>query len=332
MTRRRPRRKVRGVTAHRGRTAVPAKPAAALTEAEFRELYDGLRAQLPWGKADRRGALNYLTAAGTLAAAREVRHGRSVSLAAPIGHQVTPDNPDPARHEMTGTGTDADPTGLSFATDRIAMNIHGDADSHIDALCHVIYDQALYNDVPANRVTQDGAAELSIAAAADGIVGRGVLLDIPGLRGVPWLEPGDYVTTDDLLAAEEAQQVRFGRGDLLFVRVGHRLRRAARGPWDAAAERAGLHPTVLPLLAERQIAVLGSDSNNDTAGASTRGVDFPVHVLAIKALGLQLLDYLQFATLLPLCERHRQWSFLCVIAPLRLPKGTGSPINPIAIL
>ena len=255
-----------------------------------------------------------------------------MSLAAPIGHQVTADNPDPARHQMTGTGADAEPEGLSFATDRIEMNIHGDADSHLDALCHVIYDRALYNDVPADRVTPDGAIELSVAVAADGIAGRGVLLDIPGLRGVPWLEPGDYVTTDDLLAAEEAQQVRFGRGDLLFIRVGHRLRRAARGPWDVAATRAGLHPTVLPLLAERQIAVLGSDSNNDAASPSTQGVDFPVHVLAIKALGLQLLDYLRFETLLPLCEKHRRWSFLCVIAPLRLPRGTGSPVNPIAIL
>lgn len=332
MTRHRPRRKVVDVTAHRDRTVTSAKPAAALNETEFRELYDGLRAQLPWGKADRRGALNYLTAAETKAAAREVRHGLSASLAAPIGHQVTPDNPDPARHKMTGTGAEAEPTGLSFATDRIEMNIHGDADSHIDALCHVIYDHALYNDVPANRVTKNGAAELSIATAAAGLVGRGVLLDIPGLRGVPWLEPGDYVTTDDLLAAEEAQQVRFGRGDLLFIRVGHRLRRNARGPWDAAAKRAGLHPTVLPLLAERQIAVLGSDSNNDAASPQRQGVDFPVHVLAIRALGLHLLDYLQFETLLPLCETHGQWSFLCVIAPLRLPHGTGSPINPIAVL
>lgn len=320
------------MTADRGQTATAPKPPAALTQAEFRTLYDGLRGQLPWGESDRRGALNYLTATETLAAAREVRHGVSVSLAAPIERQVTPDDPDPARHKMTGTGAEAGPAGLSFATDQIEMNIHGNADSHIDALCHVIYDRSLYNDVPANRVTDAGADELSIAQVADGITGRGVLLDIPAVRGVPWLEPGDYVTTEDLLAAEAAQGVRFGRGDLLFVRVGHRLRRAARGPWDAAARRAGLHPTALPLLAERQIAALGSDSNNDAAGPSAAGVDFPVHVLAIRALGLHLLDYLQFETLLPLCEQHRQWSFLCVIAPLRLPKGTGSPVNPIAVL
>ncbi|HET9895737.1 MAG TPA: cyclase family protein [Streptosporangiaceae bacterium] len=310
------------------------KPVSTLTgplkASEFRALYDELRERLPWGPDDRRGALNYLTPVEVLAAVREVRQGITVSMAAPIGNEVTMDDPEPAVHTMTGTA--AASTGLSFATDRISMNIHGNADSHIDALCHVMFDRALYNDVPAGKVTEHGAVELSIAAAADGIVGRGVLLDIPRVRGAEWLEPGDYVTTADLLAAEEAQNVQAGRGDLLFIRVGHRLRRAARGPWNAAVARAGLHPTVMPLLAERQIAVLGSDGNSDAAGRSARGVGFPVHVLAIKALGLHLLDYLQFENLVPLCAESGRWSFLCVIAPLRLPRGTGSPINPIAIL
>jgi len=116
------------------------------------------------------------------------------------------------------------------------------------------------------------------------------------------------------------------------VRVGHRTRRAVRGPWDVAAARAGLHPSVLPLLAERQIAALGSDGNNDTAASAADGVDFPVHVLAVNALGVHLLDYLQFEELTPLCAESGRWTFLCVIAPLRLDRGTGSPVNPIAIL
>jgi kynurenine formamidase len=89
---------------------------------------------------------------------------------------------------------------------------------------------------------------------------------------------------------------------------------------------------VLPLLAERQIAVLGCDGNSDTAPSLTDGVGFPVHVLAIKALGVMLLDYLRFGDLVPVCEETGRWSFLCAIAPLRLPTGTGSPINPIAVL
>ena len=303
-----------------------------MTAASFRELYDRLRGQLPWPPEDRHGALNYITPAEVRAAAAEVRLGQTVSLAAPVVSQVTPDNPDPARHPMTGTADDAGPSGLCFATDRVEMNVHGNADTHLDALCHVMYDGHLYNGVPANTVTPGGALELSVEVVKDGITGRGVLLDIPRLRGVPWLEPGDHVTADDLAAAERAQQVQVRRGDLLFVRVGHRRRRKELGPWDAASQRAGLHPAAMQFIADRQVAVLGSDSNNDSAGGAADQVDFPVHVLAINALGVHLLDYLDFVELVPACEQAGRWSFLCVIAPLRLRAGTGSPVNPIASL
>ena len=303
-----------------------------MTAASFRELYDRLRGQLPWPPEDRHGALNYITPAEVRAAAAEVRLGQTVSLAAPVVSQVTPDNPDPARHPMTGTADDAGPSGLCFATDRVEMNVHGNADTHLDALCHVMYDGHLYNGVPANTVTPGGALELSVEVVKDGITGRGVLLDIPRLRGVRWLEPGDHVTADDLTRAAAVQQVEVRRGDLLFVRVGHRRRRKELGPWDAASQRAGLHPAAMQFIADRQVAVLGSDSNNDSAGGAADQVDFPVHVLAINALGVHLLDYLDFVELVPACEQAGRWSFLCVIAPLRLRAGTGSPVNPIAIL
>jgi kynurenine formamidase len=307
-------------------------PPGPMTETEFRALYEQLRSTLPWGPDDRRGALNYITPAEVIAALGTARLGRTVSLAAPVEDWPAADNPDPAEHRMKGSFEAGAGPGLSFSLDRIAMNIHGNVDSHIDALCHVVFDSRLYNGLAADTVTENGAAELSIAIAADGIVGRGVLLDVPRSRGVPWLEPGDHVTVDDLLAAERDQDVRIGRGDIVCVRVGHRRRRTERGPWDAAASRAGLHPALLPVLAERQIAALGSDGNNDTAPSAVAGVDFPVHVLAVNALGLHLLDYLQFTGLAQACAAVGRWSFLCVIAPLRLPTGTGSPVNPIAIL
>ncbi len=300
---------------------------------DFSALYQRLRRAASWGPADRRGALNNITPTRVLAAAGEIRLGRTVTLAAPIESTAAADNPDPSVHKMTSpAGDQADPAGLSFAMDRLAINIHGNADSHIDALCHVIYRAMLYNSVPADTVTETGASELAIDVARDGIVGRGVLLDIPRLRGLRWLEPGDHVTADDLTRAEKAQQVRVGRGDLLFVRVGHRQRRAELGPWDAASARAGLHPAALEFVAERGVAALGSDSNNDTAPSAAEGVDFPVHVLAVNAMGLHLLDYLQFEDLVRLCDDAGRWSFFCVIAPLRLDRGTGSPVNPIAVL
>lgn len=302
--------------------------APRLTPAEFAALITRLRDATARDQDDRRGTLNTITPAHVRSAAGEVRSGRTVSLAASIETWPSPDNPEPCIHEMTGPASNrAGEPGLQFATDRLAMNVHGDADSHIDALCHVIYDSTLYNGV-----APGGGTVLSIDLARDGIVGRGVLLDIPRLRGVPWLEPGDCVTAADLEAAERTQHVRTRAGDLLFVRVGHRRRRDELGAWDAARARAGLHPTALPLLAERGVAALGSDGNNDTAPSTAAGVDFPVHVLAVNVLGMHLLDYLRFEELVPHCEEADRWSFLCVIAPLRLPSATGSPVNPIAVL
>jgi len=308
------------------------EPGALMDAASFAALYQRLRDASAWGPADRRGGLNYITPEQVLAAAGEVRLGRTVTLAAPIESRAAPDNPEPAVHEMTSpAGDQADPAGLSFATDRLSMNIHGNADSHIDALCHVIYRARLYNDVPADTVGAAGASELSIEIAHNGIVGRGVLLDIPRRHGVPWLEPGEHVTADDLIRAADAQQVRIGQGDLLFIRVGHRRRQAELGAWDSARARTGLHPAALELVAERRIAALGSDSNNDTFPSAAEGIDFPVHVLAVNAMGLHLLDWLQFEDLAAVCEELNRWSFLCVIAPLRLRAATGSPVNPIAI-
>jgi kynurenine formamidase len=304
-----------------------------LTAAEFDALFNQLREVTARGPEDRHGALNNLTPAHVLAAVGEVRSGQTVSLAAPIETVASRDNPEPCSHEMVGAvGDRTAASGLHFAMDSLAMNVHGNADSHIDALCHVIYDGALYNGVHPGTVTARDGTALSIDVARDGVVGRGVLLDIPRARGVSWLDPGDHVTAADLEAAERAQHVRIRTGDLLFVRVGHRLRRDELGPWDAAQARAGLHPTTLPLLAERGIAALGSDGNNDTAPSTTAGVDFPIHVLAINAMGMHLLDYLRFEELVPRCVEADRWSFLCVIAPLRLPSATGSPVNPIAIL
>ena len=149
---------------------------------------------------------------------------------------------------------------------------------------------------------------------------------------MPWLEPGEHIFRADLEAAEREHGVRVEEGDILLVRTGHARRLAELGPWETATAKAGLHPTAMPFVAERGVAVLGSDGNSDTAPSSTEGVDFPIHVLALNAMGVHLLDYLQFEDLRVACERAGRWEFLFVAAPLRIVGGTGSPLNPIAIL
>jgi kynurenine formamidase len=307
--------------------------ADVLSAAQFRSLYDRLRGHHQGSADDRVGTLRLITPERVRAAAGQVRLGRTASMAARFEHEPAADNPQPTVHQVNHPATGADaPDGLAFALDTLSLHIHGDADSHIDALSHVVYDGTLYGDVAPEDWTFEEVGDVSIDAAGQGIVGRGVLLDIPRIRGTDWLEPGDHVTADDLIAAQRAQQVQLTEGDLLFVRVGHRLRRSRLGPWDAAASRAGIHPAAVEFIARSGVAVLGSDGNNDTAPSAVEGVDFPVHVLGVRALGMPLLDYLRFENLTSICESASRWSFLCVIAPLRLGAGTGSPINPIAVL
>jgi kynurenine formamidase len=214
----------------------------------------------------------------------------------------------------------------------VAFDYHSDTYSHIDALCHVAFEGCLYNGHPAAGITSRGAAVHGIEALKDGLVGRGVLLDIPRLRGASWLEPGQQVRREELEAAERAQGVTVGDGDILLVRTGHPRRLAELGSWDTTAARAGLHPTAMPFVAERRVAALGSDGNSDTAPSTTEGVAFPIHVLAINAMGVRLLDYLQLEDLRQACETAGRWEFLFMAAPLRIVGGTGSPLNPIAIL
>jgi kynurenine formamidase len=159
-----------------------------------------------------------------------------------------------------------------------------------------------------------------------------VLLDIPRLRGVSWLEPGEQIFADELEAAEQDRGVTVGQGDILLVRIGHARRLAEFGPWETAGAKAGLHPTAMLFVAERRVAALGSDGNSDTAPSTTEGVAFPIHVLAINAMGVHLLDYLQLEDLRLVCEASGRWEFLFLSAPLRIVGGTGSPVNPIAIL
>src|SRR5580700_729168 len=200
-----------------------------LSAGEFRALYDRVKHMSLQGPADRRGALNNISSTEVVTAASGVWRGRAVSLGAPMESEVTPDNPDPVVHQMTHTGISSGPaSGLSFAMDRVTLNIHGNADSHIDALCHVIFDGILYNDLSPGAVTAAGTTELSIEVAGSGIVGRGVLLDIPRVRGVPWLAP----CARGVGCREFARRVASG---------GPRTPRgtADRGPWQRWLQRHG---------------------------------------------------------------------------------------------
>jgi kynurenine formamidase len=308
-------------------------PVANVSAAEFGELFRALNTWGRWGPDDETGALHHLTPERRAAAARLVRDGISITLSLPLNTHAAVNNPKPADHHMTELRPrDTASRSLHFSKDYIGLDYHNDGHTHIDALCHVAYEGCLYNGKPADTVTDDGAEVNTIEVLKDGLVGRGVLLDVPRLRGVQWLEPGEHVFPDELEAAERAQGVTVQAGDVLLVRTGHPRRLAELGPWNTAEAKAGLHPTSMRFVADRGVAALGSDGNSDTAPSSTEGVDFPIHVLALAAMGVHLLDYLQFEDLRGACESAGRWEFLFAATPLRIEGGTGSPVNPTAIL
>lgn len=301
---------------------------------EFDTLFQSVCNWGRWGSDDERGTLNLITGSHVRKAAALVKSGRTVSLSLPINKVAGPDNPRPPAHYMVCTYDPSSASALQFATDYLATEFHGDCHTHIDALCHVAYKGRIYNGKPLSSVTSDGATVQAVTAFAHGIVGRGVLLDIPRLRGVKWLQPGQAVTPEDLRAAEKAQRVRLGEGDVFVFRTGHHRRRLEQGAWNVGYDgegRAGLDVSAIPLLHERNVAAFFPDGDGETVPSGVEGVAYPIHALQIAAMGMVCADSLQFEELVEVCELEGRWEFLVVAAPLRLPGGTGSLINPIAV-
>jgi len=310
--------------------------AQALSMQEFDILFQKVLNRGVWGDDDARGTLNYITPDCVKKAAALVRSGRTVSMAVPMNKVAGPDNPHPVAHHMVqafdGDSSLGEP---GFSLDYIAGEIHGDCHTHVDALCHVAYKGKLYNGKSASDVTARGPKLQDITAYAHGIVGRGVLLDIPRLRGVKWLEPGEAVTAEELEKCEQAHGVRMEKGDILVFRTGHHRRRLELGPWNNGYDgegKAGLHATAIPLLHERKVAAFFPDGDGETVPSNVEGVAYPIHALQIAAMGMACADSLNLEDIAAACDQERRWEFLVTAAPLRLPGGTGSYFNPIAIL
>jgi len=308
---------------------------APMSAQEFDQLFQKVSNWGRWGANDERGTLNYITPAHVRAAAALVRSGRSVSLSLPVNTVAGPDNPRPAARYVVQTHDISSELGEpTFAADYLACECHGNSHTHIDALCHIGYKGKLYNGKPVKTVTSEGPTMMDITAYAHGIVGRGVLLDIPRLRGVKWLEPGEGVTREELEAAERAQGVRLGEGDIFVFRTGHHRRRLELGPWNPEYDgegKAGLHAMTMLMLHERRVAAFLPDGDGEAVPSNVEGIAYPIHTLQVNAMGMAAADSLQFEELVKVCEEEQRWEFMVVAAPLRLPRGTGSLFNPIAI-
>ena len=308
-----------------------------VTLEEFDALFESVKNWGKWGADDDRGTMNYLTAEKIAAAAKLVKSGRPVSMAIPINKKAGPDNPEPAVHHMTLLhDIPISKSGLSFGMCYLAMASHGDCHTHVDALNHVGYRSQLYNRKPTETLTCRGSDWGDITAYSNGVIGRGVLIDVPRYRGVDWLEPGEAVNRKELEAIERAQGVTLGEGDILVFRTGHHARRMALGPWDnnyppEGEGKAGLHVDTVPFMHERKIAAFLPDGDGETVPSNVEDMPYPVHPLQIVAMGMCVSDSLNLEDVAKTCEEEGRWEFLVVGLPLRLPGATGTPWNPVAI-
>jgi kynurenine formamidase len=276
--------------------------------------------------------LNHLGAAEALAAARLVRTGRPVSLSRDFPVEPGPENPWPAHHHMVIAGDDPcvpGVDGLEVSTDYIGIAFHGMASSHLDALCHVFQGGQMYNGHPATDVKSTGARRNTVMTLREGVVGRGVLLDVPRALGVAFVDANHLTTVEELEKTEAAQGVKVGKGDIVLIRLGRDVRRQSVA--DQAV--AGLDPAVAAWLHERRAAVLGGDGVHDPIPSGRCAPDWPmpIHMVGLVSMGLHLLDNLDLEAVSEACVEADRWEFLLTLAPLRIPGGTGSPLNPIAM-
>jgi kynurenine formamidase len=222
---------------------------------------------------------------------------------------------------------------LNFSSDVLLLNYHGHTTTHLDSLGHVAWEGKLYNGHPAEAVTaKDGATIGSVDLLKEGIVCRGVLLDVARTKGVKWLERGEGVYPEDLEETERRQSVKVGSGDALLLRTGAIRRRNEEGPANAMQlGQPGYHAASLPWLHRREVALITSDTSNDSGPSGYRSLFAPIHAVAHVAMGLWMLDNSDLEALAAACEQRQRWEFLYMVMPLRVAGGTGCPVNPIAV-
>lgn len=312
-------------------SAQAADTAHSVTQAQFDKWKKDLSNWGRWGKDDEKGTLNLITPEKRKAAAALVKDGVSISMARDADEEKSIENTQPYEHVMNGVNPAA-------SSDRLSVSFHGYAHTHLDALGHHFLDGKLYNGFGRDEwvTVKEGAKKGAITQTMNGILTRGVLVDIPRLKGVEYLEPGTAIYAEDIEAWEKMANVKIMPGDAVFIRIGRWTRRAKTGPWDIGKQSAGLDASVLPWIKARDIAIMGSESTPSVTPipASTPITNpddyLPVHNFVLVVFGMQLIDNCDLDALAKTAAERKRWEFMFTAAPLRIKNGTGSPINPIA--
>lgn len=225
---------------------------------------------------------------------------------------------------------EAKPGGAGASLEYLGFAYHGVNCTHVDALCHCWGADGMWGGRNPDDVLDPGGSSWGgIEHWRNGIITRGVLLDVPGFRRTPYVEHERPVRTGELDAIAGAQGVTVGAGDAVLIYCGRDAWDITHPAWGSERSRPGLHGSCLEFLDQRDVAVLGWDMMD--AVPDEEGLAFGVHA-AIFRLGLALVDNCELSELTAICRQQNRWEFMFVLSPLWLSRGTGSPANPLAIL
>jgi kynurenine formamidase len=309
-----------------------ARPTIA-NEDDFRRAMKELSNWGRWGDDDELGAANLITPAKRKQALALAKEGVPISLAHDVAQEKAADAPNILERvlgNVSATGT----------TDRYQYTgtYHGVIHSHLDAVdCHVMSEGKGYNGRSMDDIkAAGGCPKGNINALKDGVVTRAILFDgtrLPGKATAQgWLEPGTAIHREDLEALEKLERVKVSAGDVMLLYTGRWKRRAALGPWPNATGFAGYHADVAYFIKERGVSFIGDDGPNDVSPSGLPpSIGIPLHQLALVAMGVSIFDNLDFERAVEQARRLNRYEFLFTAAPLRIDKGTGSPLNPLAI-
>lgn len=308
-------------------------------EQMLRALFDQISNWGRWGSDDQLGTLNLIGPAQRLRGARCVVSGDSISMSrrvdvtAPSHAQEAVEWGQSAELVLENNSEGIPAKGFGVTSDRFAVAVHGATQTHLDALCHVFFDGQMYNGRPAAHVPASGSLSNDIVCLAGGVSARGILLDIPAMRG-DYVRPETPVTPDELREAEQRGQTAVEPGDVVAIRLGRQLRWDAEGGQQCEESSGttvlqGLHPECLTWFKERDVAMIVSDNGTDVT-PPRYGLMLPIHIGALVFLGCPLVDNADLEGVAALCTRLQRNAFQFTIAPIPIPGATGSLVNPLA--
>jgi len=306
---------------------------------EFDSLVEKYKNWGRWGKDDQLGTLNFITPSAVTRAKSEINSGRTFSLSIPLnsnGPQTGAMKRFNPIHLMIRHGGDAALAGMDkqihSADDVVLLALQ--CGTHWDSLAHVFHQGRLYNGYSISEVNGDGAKKNSIDLASDKIVGRGVLLDIPKLKGKKWLDHSEPITAIDLELAAEKERVEIREGDIVLVKTGQMTIAKENGNWERFMSREipGLAVSCLEWISEHKIAAVAADNwAVEVVPYETETILLPIHILGIVYMGLTLGELFDLDGLAADCAQDARYSFFLSAQPLPLTAAVGSPVNPIAI-